>query len=98
MVRTFSLASFVVALCGLSCFSAEARPDSKMTFEVYKGKNDQYRWRLKDGDDTVATGGQGYKAKGRRQEGHRLRAETRPPTRRPTSRFTRTTPRTSAGG
>ena len=34
-----------------------------MTFELYKGKNDQYRWRLKDGDNTMATGGQGYKAK-----------------------------------
>jgi uncharacterized protein YegP (UPF0339 family) len=60
MFRTFSLASFVIALVGLS---AAARPDSKMTFELYKGKNDQYRWRLKDGDNTVATGGQGYKAK-----------------------------------
>jgi uncharacterized protein YegP (UPF0339 family) len=69
MFRTFSLASFVLALCGLSCLSAEARPDSKMTFEVYKGKNDQYRWRLKDGDATVATGGQGYKAKGDAKKG-----------------------------
>jgi uncharacterized protein YegP (UPF0339 family) len=66
MFRTLSLASFVIALVGLS---AAARPDSKMTFELYKGKNDQYRWRLKDGDNTVATGGQGYKAKGDAKKG-----------------------------
>jgi uncharacterized protein YegP (UPF0339 family) len=35
-----------------------------MTFEVYTDKSDEFRWRLKDGDDkTVATSGQGYKAK-----------------------------------
>jgi uncharacterized protein YegP (UPF0339 family) len=34
-----------------------------MTFEIYQGKDNQYRWRLKDGDMTMATGGQGYKAK-----------------------------------
>ena len=66
MFRTLVLTSFVLALGGLS---AKARPDSKLTFEIYKGKNDQFRWRLKDGDTTMATGGQGYKAKGDAKKG-----------------------------
>src|SRR5262245_23898025 len=38
--------------------------DKPMTFEIYTDKSNEYRWRLKDGDDkTVATSGQGYKAK-----------------------------------
>jgi len=41
-----------------------AAADKPMTFEVYTDKSDEYRWRLKDGDDKVlATSGQGYKAK-----------------------------------
>jgi uncharacterized protein YegP (UPF0339 family) len=66
MFRILSLSSFVVALAGLS---AAAKPDEKLTFEIYKGKDDQFRWRLKDGDSTMATGGQGYKAKGDAKKG-----------------------------
>jgi uncharacterized protein YegP (UPF0339 family) len=66
MVRNLSLASFVLALVGLS---AAARPDDKMTFEIYQGKDNQYRWRLKEGDTTMATAGQGYKAKADAKKG-----------------------------
>jgi len=37
--------------------------DSKMKFELYTGKDDQFRWRLKAGNGAIlATAGQGYKA------------------------------------
>ena len=55
------LATFTLALAGLS---ARAQDESKMKFEIYKGKKDDFRWRLKAGNGaTLATGGQGYKAK-----------------------------------
>ena len=60
MFRTLSFVAVSVALAGLS---AAAKPDEKLTFELYKGKNDQFRWRLKEGEKVLATGGQGYKAK-----------------------------------
>ena len=64
MYRTLSvaaLAAFVLALAGLS---AQAQDDSKMKFEIYKGKKDDYRWRLKAANGkTIATAGQGYQAK-----------------------------------
>lgn len=64
MYRTLSvaaLAAFVLALAGLS---ARAQDDSKMKFEIYKGKKDDYRWRLKAANGkTIATAGQGYQAK-----------------------------------
>jgi uncharacterized protein YegP (UPF0339 family) len=37
--------------------------DPKLRFEVYKDKQDEYRWRLKADDKNLATSGQGYKAK-----------------------------------
>ena len=37
--------------------------DPKLTFEMYADKKDEYRWRLKADDKTLATSGQGYKAK-----------------------------------
>jgi uncharacterized protein YegP (UPF0339 family) len=66
MFRNLSLASFVVALVSLS---ALARADGKLTFELYQGKDDQFRWRLKDGDTILATGGQGYKARADAKKG-----------------------------
>jgi len=66
MVRMLSTVSFVFALAGLTL---AAKPDDKLTFELYKGKNDQFRWRLKEGDTTLATGGQGYKAKADARKG-----------------------------
>jgi uncharacterized protein YegP (UPF0339 family) len=64
MYRTLSMAvltSFALTLAGLS---AQAQDDSKMKFEIYKGKKDDYRWRLKAANGkTIATAGQGYQAK-----------------------------------
>jgi uncharacterized protein YegP (UPF0339 family) len=64
MFRTLSvtaLATFVLTLAGLS---AHAQDDAKMKFEIYKGKKEEFRWRLKAANGAVlATGGQGYKAK-----------------------------------
>ena len=40
------LAAFVLTLAGLS---AQAQDDAKMKFEIYKGKKDDFRWRLKAG-------------------------------------------------
>ncbi len=37
--------------------------DPKLRFELYKDKQDEYRWRLKADDKNLATSGQGYKAK-----------------------------------
>lgn len=45
-------------LCGLA-----AAADGMFVFELYPDAKDEYRWRLKDGDQVLATSGQGYKAK-----------------------------------
>lgn len=43
---------------------ATAAAAGDMKFEIYKDKADEFRWRLKGGNgETLATGGQGYKAK-----------------------------------
>lgn len=61
MFRVMSAAAIVVGLSGLAA-PAPAQ-DAKMKFELYKGKDDQFRWRLKAGNGAVlATAGQGYKA------------------------------------
>jgi len=61
MFRVLSAAVIVTGLLGLAA-PAPAQ-DGKMKFEVYKGKDDQFRWRLKAGNGAVlATAGQGYKA------------------------------------
>ena len=64
MFRSVCGLCFVGVLLGLSG-SAQGRPDdSKLTFEVYKDKAGEYRWRLKAANGAVlATPGQGYKAK-----------------------------------
>ena len=42
---------------------AKAVVADKLVFELYKDNAGEFRWRLKDGDATMATSGQGYKAK-----------------------------------
>ena len=42
---------------------AQAVAADKLVFELYKDNAGEFRWRLKDGDTTMATSGQGYKAK-----------------------------------
>lgn len=59
MLRVLTAAAIVV---GLSASAAPAQ-DTKLKFEMYKGKDDQFRWRLKAGNGAIlATAGQGYKA------------------------------------
>ena len=69
MTRTLSvmaLTAFALTIAGLS---AQAQ-DDKLKFEIYKGKKEDYRWRLKAGNGAVlATGGQGYKAKADAKKG-----------------------------
>lgn len=58
MVRT-GFAALAVGLLGL----AAAAQDAKMKFELFKGKDDLFHWRLKAPNGAVlATAGQGYKA------------------------------------
>ena len=42
---------------------ASFAPAADMKFEIYKDKSDEFRWRLKDGDSTLGTSGQGYAKK-----------------------------------
>jgi uncharacterized protein YegP (UPF0339 family) len=72
MFRTLSAVAFAVTLIGLS--STSAQPDAaKLRFEVYKGKDTQFHWRLKDGTGTVlAIGGKGYKVAADVKEGTTL--------------------------
>jgi uncharacterized protein len=67
MFRTLCVTTFVFALAGLGL---SAQEDGKLKFELYQGKDDQYRWRLKAANGAIlATGGQGYKAKGDAKNG-----------------------------
>ncbi|VTS01633.1 Uncharacterized protein OS=Halorubrum distributum JCM 9100 GN=C465_08998 PE=4 SV=1: DUF1508: DUF1508 [Gemmata massiliana] len=61
MSRVLSAATIVA---GLLCFVGPApAQDAKMKFELYKGKDEQFRWRLKAANGAIlATAGQGYKA------------------------------------
>lgn len=71
MFRTLSVAAVFGGLLVLAA-SAPAQ-DAKMTFELYKGKDDQFRWRLKAGNGAVlATAGQGYKDKADAKHGIEL--------------------------
>jgi uncharacterized protein YegP (UPF0339 family) len=61
MFRVLSVTAVVAGLFGLAA-PAPAQ-DAKMKFELYKGKDDQFRWRLKATNGAIlATAGQGYKA------------------------------------
>jgi uncharacterized protein YegP (UPF0339 family) len=58
--RTFSLALGGLALLITTAASAE----SKLKFEIYKDKSDEFRFRLKAGNgEVLATSGEGYKQK-----------------------------------
>ncbi len=61
MIRALFMAALAGGLVG---FIAPAiAQDSKQKFELYKGKDDQFRWRFRAGNGAIlATGGQGYKA------------------------------------
>jgi len=80
MSRTFvlSLASLVLAVAGLIALTAAPRPavarqpdkKSAATFEVYKDKAGEYRWRLRTTNmQVIATSGEGYSSKRACQDG-----------------------------
>jgi uncharacterized protein YegP (UPF0339 family) len=61
-----------VALLAAGLF-ATAAAAADMKFEIYKDKSDEFRWRLKGGNgETLATAGQGYKAKEDARKGAEL--------------------------
>lgn len=61
MVRALSVVAIIALWSGFA--TPAPAQDSKLKFELYKGKDDQFRWRLKAGNGAVlATAGQGYKA------------------------------------
>ncbi|MBX9584388.1 MAG: DUF1508 domain-containing protein [Gemmataceae bacterium] len=64
----------VLALAGPAPAQKEKDKDApKLKFELYKDKADEYRWRLKAGNNKVlATGGQGYKDKADAKRGIEL--------------------------
>src|SRR5262245_3687863 len=67
-VLTLALAHVpTVASAQTKADKAKAKSKDQLTFEVYQDKASEYRWRLVSGEDkdreTLATGGQGYKAK-----------------------------------
>jgi len=60
----FTRRLFLAFLAAAATLGLVQAADKKMTFEIYSDKADEYRWRLKDGDDkNVATSGQGYSKK-----------------------------------
>jgi uncharacterized protein YegP (UPF0339 family) len=81
MSRTLvlSLASLVLAAAGLIALTAAPRPavahqpadkKSAATFEVYKDKAGEYRWRLRTTNtQVIAASGQGYSSKRACEEG-----------------------------
>ncbi|MEO2091564.1 MAG: DUF1508 domain-containing protein [Gemmataceae bacterium] len=61
----FRSALAVVAAGFLASLAAAA----DLKFEIYKDAKDEFRWRLKDGDTVLGTGGQGYAKKADAQKG-----------------------------
>lgn len=61
----FRSALAVVAAGFLASLAAAA----DLKFEIYKDAKDEFRWRLKDGDTVLGTGGQGYVKKADAQKG-----------------------------
>ena len=94
---TLVAALFVLTVVGL--LRAQDKDDeSKLKFEIYKEKAEEFRWRLKAGNGAVlATGGQGYKAKADAKNGIES-VQKAAPMRRRSSKFTRTKRKNTAGG
>jgi len=69
MFRVLTVAALAI---GFTASTAPAQ-DTKLTFELYKGKDDQFRWRLKTGNgEILATAGQGYAAAADAKQGIEL--------------------------
>ena len=72
-VRWLCSATLLAGLLGAAATVATAADEDKLKFEVYKDKAGEFRWRLKAANSsTLATGGQGYKAKADAQNGVEL--------------------------
>ena len=71
IVRSLLLPLALAAAVGAVSLDQAAGQDKKdkkpgagaAVFELYKDKQDEYRFRLKDGDVLLATSGKGYKTK-----------------------------------
>src|SRR5262245_61575849 len=62
--RVIGFGSLVIFLSlPLLASLARAADGDPLKFEVYEGKDKEFHWRLKQGDDIIGTGGQGYKEK-----------------------------------
>ncbi len=73
MFRIVCCLTFVAGVLGLLGQAQARLQDSKLKFELYKDKADEYRWRLKAGNGAIlATPGQGYKAKADAKNGIEL--------------------------
>ncbi|HEY2784425.1 MAG TPA: DUF1508 domain-containing protein [Fimbriiglobus sp.] len=59
----FTRRVFFAVLAAAATTGLAAADDGKMTFEIYTDKSNEFRWRLKDGDKSLATSGQGYAKK-----------------------------------
>lgn len=77
-ILVLSLASLVLVAAGFLALSAAPRPavarepdkKSAATFEVYKDKAGEYRWRLRTTNtQVIATSGEGYSSKRACEEG-----------------------------
>jgi uncharacterized protein YegP (UPF0339 family) len=55
--------SYVVALPLFTTSILRAADKSGLSFEVFQDRGMEFRWRLRQGDDILATAGQGYKEK-----------------------------------
>lgn len=63
----FTLRSMFAVFVAGSLTSFATAADLK--FEIYKDMKEEFRWRLKDGDTNLGTGGQGYTKKADCQKG-----------------------------
>ena len=69
----FTLVAGLVGLASPPVVAQAKNEGAKMKFELYQGKDDQFRWRLKAANGAVlATAGQGYKAKADAKNGIEL--------------------------
>ena len=73
IARAICLAALLAAPLWGAAARAEEPEAKKLKFEVYPDKAGEFRWRLKAGNgETLATGGQGYKAKADAKRGVEL--------------------------
>ena len=63
-IMSAALVAAVVSWSGLAGPSQSVAQEKGMTFEIYKDRTEEFRWRLKASNGKImATSGEGYKAK-----------------------------------